>query len=192
MKGILSESPYRPRRALLMRFPFQPIHLSSRMFGALLGAFSCVWRDSTGKVPVGSCGFWFPMGKIRAAIRRGMGKWPIWAGARRTLHSAGGGAGGASRRIPFGTWRRKGTRGRRAVVLPFNSVRGPVRLADGLDKVKSPFRPLCAPRSAMTRKNAVGGCAHQQGRIVRTSAPGLVSALGAQQVIRPSRRPSRP
>lgn len=163
------------------------------MYGALLGAFSCVWRDSTGKVPVGSWGFWFPMGIIRAAYRRGVGKWPIRAGARRTLHSAGGWAGSASRRIPLGTWRRKGTRGRRAIVLPLcPSVARPSSGGVGLDKVKSPFRPLCAPRSAMTRKNAAGGCAHQQGLCSRTSAPGLVSALGAQQVTRTSRRPSRP
>lgn len=162
------------------------------MYGALLGAFSCVWRDSAGKVPVGSWGFGLGKGIIRPSIRRRRGKWPIRAGARRTLHSAGGGAGGASRRIPLGTWRRKGTRGRRAVVLPLKSVRGPVRPADGWDNVKSPFRPLCAPRSAMTRKNAAGGCAHQQGLCSRTSAPGLWSALGAQQVTRTSRRPWLP
>ena len=99
--GNFLKSPYSHRRALLTRFSFRPINLSSRQFKALLGAFSCVWRDSTGKAAVGSWGFVFSRGRIRAPIRRGMGKWPIRAGARRTLHSAGGGAGGASRRIPF-------------------------------------------------------------------------------------------
>lgn len=60
------------------------------MYGALLGAFSFVWRDSAGKVPVGSWGFGLGKGGICADMRRGWVKWPIRAGARRTLHSAGG------------------------------------------------------------------------------------------------------
>lgn len=83
--GILTESPHCPRTALLARFQFQTINLSSRMFGALLCPFSCVWRDSTGECSLGLWDLRFGRRIFRAAYRPREGLKADFAAARLTL-----------------------------------------------------------------------------------------------------------
>lgn len=158
------KSPYCPRRALLTRFPFQTIDLSSRMFGALLHPFSCVWRDSTGECSLGSWGLRFARCIFRASYRPQDGLKADFAAARLTL-----------RRGSRGKVACLGMAWRRGIRLPlaFGSALS-ARIPCGWlwrDRKAPPFGPLCE-----RRVNNLPPWGHH------ASMKGLMSSHGPQQI----------